>query len=694
MNSSTVDPEAPALPVGLTHLMLWGYTFSTAPNWPVGLETLQLNGCDFPSGLAVLPAGLANLDLWGCWIPAGIQILPAGLEKVLLNEMQFTLIQITAWPLALQDIQISNNPSLVDLPSWPLGLTNLSLAFLPALVVLDSFPSTLATLSLQALPSVTSIPPLSPTLTSFTVVDLQIQSLPDIPALVNNLSLGGLLYLECIPVLPQGLTSLTIDPFNLCLPNLPASLFVIGNGSTVITPDPSMLCTVLNSTCPFVNPMANGAVYWDANSNGVRDIGETGYPLATVNVQPGNYTYGVAADGSFGLPLPVGTYTLSANSTSSYVQSILPATYTAVLDSATTMSDGNDFGVVLQPGIQDLRIDAYFQPARPGFDDVATITYGNVGTTVMTGSVTLTFDADQTWVSADVVPTSLNANVASWNFTGLAVGETRVIHVTLHTDVSMAIGTPLTHVLVVDPAATDETPADNTLVADGEVVGSFDPNDKAVSPSTATPAEVVMGAELTYTVRFQNTGTYLAERVIITDTLSADLQWNTLRVVSSSHPCTWVLLNNGVLRFTFEQIMLPDSGANEPGSHGFVKFAMKPVTTLVNGAQVGNIANIYFDFNEPVITNEAVFTVDDASAVNELVRDQDLRLWPSPASDVLYVAHRSERVLSVELLDLRGRPLLVGGAVDHLDVGPLAVGMYMVRVTTPAATYVRSVMKR
>jgi len=155
-----------------------------------------------------------------------------------------------------------------------------------------------------------------------------------------------------------------------------------------------------------------------------------------------------------------------------------------------------------------------------------------------------------------------------------------------------------------------------------------------------------------------------------------------------------VLLNNGVLRFTFEQIMLPDSGANEPGSHGFVKFAMKPVTTLVNGAQVGNIANIYFDFNEPVITNEAVFTVDDASAVNELVRDQDLRLWPSPASDVLYVAHRSERVLSVELLDLRGRPLLVGGAVDHLDVGPLAVGMYMVRVTTPAATYVRSVMKR
>ena len=66
----------------------------------------------------------------------------------------------------------------------------------------------------------------------------------------------------------------------------------------------------------------------------------------------------------------------------------------------------------------------------------------------------------------------------------------------------------------------------------------------------------------------------------------------------------------------------------------------------------------------------------------------------SPANDALFITHRTERVLSVELLDLRGRPLLVAGAVDHVDVGQLAAGMYVVRVTTPTATYVRSVMKR
>jgi len=699
MTAPIVDTEAPALPVGLTFLSLWGYTFSTAPTWPTGLETLQMQGCDIPSGLSVLPSGLVILDLWGCSIPGGVQTLPAGLEKVAFNEMQDSPIQISAWPNSVDDIQIQTDMSLVDLPVWPLGLVNLSLVDLPLLAVLDTFPSTLATLFIRALPSVTSIPSLPPTLTSFYAVDLQVQSLPDMPPTVNSISLGTLPNLGCIPLLPQGLIYLelnasALDPITLCLPNLPNSLSVIGYGSSVITPDPSMLCTVLNSTCPFVNPMVNGTVYWDANANGIRDLGETGYPFATVNVQPGNYTYGVSPDGSFGLPLPVGTYTLSANGASPYVQSILPAGLVADLDSATSMSNGNDFGVVLQPGIQDLRIDAQFQVARPGFDDLATITFSNVGSTTMSGSVSFTFDADQTWVSADVTPSALNGNLASWSFSGLAVGETRVIHVTLHTDVSVALGTPLTHVVVVDPVVSDETPADNELVVDTEVVGSFDPNDKQVTPTVATPADVSAGEELTYTIRFQNTGTYLAERVLITDTLSADLQWSTMRFISSSHPCTWVLLDNGVLRFTFDQIMLPDSNSNEPASHGFVKFAMEAATTLLNGAQVGNIANIHFDFNEPVITNEALFTVDLTSGLSDAVEPDDLRLWPDPASDVLFIAHRTEGVRSVRLLDMRGRTLLAVGAVDHLDVGQLATGMYVVRVTTPTATYVRSVMKR
>ncbi len=205
---------------------------------------------------------------------------------------------------------------------------------------------------------------------------------------------------------------------------------------------------------------------------------------------------------------------------------------------------------------------------------------------------------------------------------------------------------------------------------------------------------MALGGELTYTIRFQNTGTYLAERVVITDTLSSSLQWNTVRFVSSSHPCTWVLLDNGVLRFAFDQIMLPDSGANEPNSHGFVKFAMKPVSTLINGAQVSNIANIYFDYNAPVITNDAVFTVDNTSGTAEANNATGLKLWPDPVSDVLHLATEASNVLSVQIYDMHGRRVLHSGPANSVDVSALAAGIYAVHVTTSTATYVRSVVKR
>jgi hypothetical protein len=140
--------------------------------------------------------------------------------------------------------------------------------------------------------------------------------------------------------------------------------------------------------------------------------------------------------------------------------------------------------------------------------------------------------------------------------------------------------------------------------------------------------------------------------------------------------------------------MLPDSGTNEPNSHGFVKFAMMPVSMLLNGAQVGNTANIYFDYNAPVITNEAMFTVDNTSDVSEMQNASGVQIWPDPVSDQLHFTTDAGPVLSVELFDMDGRRLITEGAVSSVDVSALAAGIYVAHVTTPAGRYVRSVMKR
>ncbi len=91
----------------------------------------------------------------------------------------------------------------------------------------------------------------------------------------------------------------------------------------------------------------------------------------------------------------------------------------------------------------------------------------------MSGTVSFTFDADQTWQNAEPTPTSLNGNTAIWDFSALAIGEVRTIHVLLHTDVGVPISTPISHAVVVGPTTDDETASDNTVIVDGLVMGSY-----------------------------------------------------------------------------------------------------------------------------------------------------------------------------------------------------------------------------
>lgn len=144
-----------------------------------------------------------------------------------------------------------------------------------------------------------------------------------------------------------------------------------------------------------------------------------------------------------------------------------------------------------------------------------------------------------------------------------------------------------------------------------ENIGSFDPNDKQAFPKGVGEAHYVEpGQELEYLIRFQNTGTDTAFTVVIVDTLSASLDPVTLQTGASSHPCIWQLRNDGVLSISFNHIALPDSTTNEPASHGFVSFRIRQREGLELPTVITNKAAIYFDLNEPVITNEVWHTID------------------------------------------------------------------------------------
>jgi len=110
----------------------------------------------------------------------------------------------------------------------------------------------------------------------------------------------------------------------------------------------------------------------------------------------------------------------------------------------------------------------------------------------------------------------------------------------------------------------------NVIIAATETgVGAYGPNDKQVWPGDfIAPDAVAAGVPLRYTIRFQNTGTYPAERVRLVDTLDANLDLSTLSVLGASHPYSWQVKGGRVLEIVFDQIQLPDSSTNQAASHG------------------------------------------------------------------------------------------------------------------------------
>jgi len=145
-----------------------------------------------------------------------------------------------------------------------------------------------------------------------------------------------------------------------------------------------------------------------------------------------------------------------------------------------------------------------------------------------------------------------------------------------------------------------------------EIIGSFDPNDIQVYPTGISDQHFIEeNTKLTYKIRFQNTGSDTAFRVMIVDTLPPELEGASLNLGNSSHDYTFDIKFGNLLVWTFDNILLPDSTTNERESHGFVQFSISPKTGIELGTRIENKADIYFDFNAPIATNEVFNTVTD-----------------------------------------------------------------------------------
>ena len=368
----------------------------------------------------------------------------------------------------------------------------------------------------------------------------------------------------------------------------------------------------LNNSFTIVNAPVymNGIVFFDADSNGVKAPGEPGLPGGKVLLTPDS-TYAVSDNnGNYSFGTAPGTHTITWLPQLNAYQLSLGASpsYTATV--ATTTS-GYDFGVKNHnPMYADsISLGACWSGcAHPNY---FYLTYENTGFVNYDGYVYMVLDPNNMFLAtgAGTPPDSVIGDTLFWNFTNLAPFQPVTIHPYINTPtggVTINYSVTMVSLDVAGNIAYFSTDSNSHVVS-----CSMDPNEKYVKPEGILPQHyTVKTDDLLYTIVFQNTGTDTAYTVVIRDTIDANLDLSTLQVYASSDVVnTEISLLTRVVKFTFNNILLVDSNHNEPESHGFVRYTIRPNQGVTDNTIVYNNAAIYFDFNLPVITNTTYNTL-------------------------------------------------------------------------------------
>ncbi|MCB0596175.1 MAG: T9SS type A sorting domain-containing protein [Lewinellaceae bacterium] len=223
-----------------------------------------------------------------------------------------------------------------------------------------------------------------------------------------------------------------------------------------------------------------------------------------------------------------------------------------------------------------------------------------------------------------------------------------------------------------------------------ENIGAYDPNDKQASPRGVGEQHFLRkNTGIDYKIRFQNTGTDTAFNIVVLDTLSSFLDIGSVRPGASSHAYDFKILNGRVLEFRFNHIMLPDSNVNQAGSNGFVQFSVRQQPDNPDGTVIENAAAIYFDFNEPVITNTVFHTIGEMVMVGldepGQVSYNRLYLYPNPAAGKVVVQLDKPLAEAADMLIYHSTGQLalwqpLRGPAQEFSIGHLPEGLYFLRV--------------
>ena len=289
----------------------------------------------------------------------------------------------------------------------------------------------------------------------------------------------------------------------------------------------------------------------------------------------------------------------------------------------------------LIPGLTDMTVYLYHYGFVAGYGTAIDCIVRNNGSLSVTANLQLNIDPTFTVDSMNLTAT-VTGNTYSFPVTALQPDSIKLVRI-YATIPASALGNQL-NITANLPVAGDAHPADNTDTLTNTVVGSYDPNEKTVN----RPLHFNGSRELVYTVQFQNTGTYPAKNVIVTDTIDSHLDLSTFKLLTASPSMPVITWHDGnVLYFSFPNIYLPDSNSNQAASHGSFTYSLQAASTVQVGDSICNTAYIYFDYNAPVVTSTTLNIFSSAPAgIRTVAMQVPLSLYPNPTTGLLNIDYQ------------------------------------------------------
>lgn len=359
----------------------------------------------------------------------------------------------------------------------------------------------------------------------------------------------------------------------------------------------------------------SGNVYHDVNCNEVMDPGENvisnrliynedGIPKAYSNLEGNIAFYDVAGVEHLYFAETLPGFTTNTN--------------TVYSEESTEITDVN-FGYCAENEMADfgVNITSVGEPPRPGFPVDYEVCVSNYGTAASSIEVVFNFSNMLNASVIDADGGTVNENSIVWNMEDFGLFQTHCFSVSMQVAVGTPAGTILNPIATVQPAPPvfDVNVHNNEHSFVHEVVAAYDPNDKTVDYPVVNHTEIETGegAELEYLIRFQNNGNFYATFVRVEDELPDLLDISSIEMIHASHDYELIFHEDQKVEWYFDNIMLPDSTTDEPGSHGHIHFRISTIPDVNLEDVITNSASIFFDFKDPVITEPAVTTFIDCS---------------------------------------------------------------------------------